>query len=397
MTDRGATMAAGEFTYRLPAPAIRRFQLLALVGGVTLAAGLLLAPERTWINVLLLSNYLVGLGLGGLLVVALHYVTGARWSTPLRRVPEAMTAALPVAAVGLAVVLLCRPSLYPWLASPSPRGSPSPWQHLWLNRPFLLVRFLVYLALWLGFAAALVANSRRQDRDGDPAATAKNVRLSAIFLVVFGVTCWMASYDWVMSLEPAWASDVFAVYYFAGLFQSGLAALILLALWLSRHSPLQSVLTADRWHDLGTLLFAFSSFWMYIWFCQYMLIWYVNFPEETAYYRQRWQGTWPAFWFLDLGLNWGIPFLVLLFRAAKRNPRILGAVAAVVLVGRWVDLSLMVLPTPGAEAPTPGVIEVGLLLGAIGLFALAVFRSLSQASVVPLHEPASLKEALPPV
>jgi hypothetical protein len=281
------------------------------------------------------------------------------------------------------------------LASASSHGSGSPWQHLWLNRPFFLVRSLIYLALWLGFAAAVVGNSRRQDGDGDPAATARNVRLSAAFLVVFGVTCWLASNDWIMSLEPAWASDVFGVYYFAGLFLSGLAALILLAFWLGRQSPLQSVLTADRWHDLGTLLFSFSSFWMYIWFCQYLLIWYVNNPEETAYYRQRWQGTWPVFWFLDLALNWGIPFLVLLFRAAKRNPRVLGTVAAIVLVGRWVDLSLLVFPTPGAEVPTPGVIEVGLLLGAVGAFALAVFRSLSKASLVPLHEPVGIGDVFP--
>jgi hypothetical protein len=195
-------------------------------------------------------------------------------------------------------------------------------------------------------------------------------------LVAFGVTCWLASYDWIMSLEPAWASDVFGVYYFAGLFLSGLAAVVLLALWAGRHGPLLHALSAARWHDLGTLLFAFSCFWMYIWFCQYLLIWYVNNPEETVYYRQRRQGAWPAFWVLDIVLNWAIPFLVLLFRAAKRSPRVLGAVAVVILVGRWVDLSLMVHPARGVEAPTVGVIEVGLLLGAVGLGGLAVFRGL---------------------
>jgi hypothetical protein len=363
------------------------FQLLVIVGGLTLVAGLLLAPERTWSNLLVLSNYLVGLGLGGLLVVALHYVTGARWSTPLRRVPEAMAAALPVAAVGLALVFLCRPSLYPWTGAVPSRGSGSPWQQLWLNRPFFLVRSLAYVVVWLGFAAAIVGNSRRQDRGVDRSPTARNIGLSAAFLVVFGVTCWLASYDWIMSLEPGWASTIFGVYYFAGLFLSSLAALILLALWLGRNSPLQTVLSQDRLHDLGTLLFAFSSFWMYTWFCQYLLIWYVNNPEETVYYRQRWHGSWPAFWFVDLALNWGVPFLVLLFRAAKRNPRVIGAVAALVLAGRWVDLSVMVLPSHGEEAPVLGTIEVGLIAGACGLFALSVFRSLGKASLVPLQEP----------
>lgn len=387
MNERGTSMTAGELTYRLPAKAVLLFQGLAVLGVVTLAAGLLLEPQRTWINLLLVSNYLVGLGLGGLLLVALHYVTGARWSVSLLRVPEAMTAVLPLAAVGLATVLLFRPSLYAWTVSASLRGSESPLQHLWLNRPFFLIRALAYFALWLAFAAALVRNSHRQDNDHDTARKGKNIRLSAAFLVVFGVTCWLASYDWIMSLEPEWSSTIFGVYNFAGLFLSGIAAVILLVIWLRRHSPLQAVLNDDHLHDLGTLLFAFSSFWMYTWFCQYLLIWYVNNPEETAYFRRRWHGNWPAWLFLDLVLNWGIPFLVLLFRSAKRNPLVLGTVAVVVLAGRWVDLFLMILPSQKDAVPALGAIEVGLLLGAGGLFALAVFRGLSKGSLVPLHEP----------
>jgi hypothetical protein len=388
-------MTAGELRYRLPTKGMLLFLGLAILGGVTLAAGLFVAPQRTWVNVLLVSYYLVGLGLGGLLLVALHYVTGARWSTPLRRVPEAMTAVLPLAAVGLAAVLLCRPSLYPWSTPASAAGSESALQHLWLNRPFFLVRSLVYLGLWLAFAAAVVRNSHRQDREDDPAPTGRNIRLSAAFLVVFAITCWLASYDWIMSLEPKWASTIFAVYDFAGLFISGLAAVILLVIWLRRHSPLRAVLSDDHLHDLGTLLFSFSSFWMYTWFCQYLLIWYVNNPEETAYYRQRWHGAWPALLFLDLILNWGIPFLVLLFRSAKRNPLILGTVAVVVLAGRWVDLSLMINPSQADAVPIPGMIEVGLVVGAVALFVLAVFRGLSKASLVPLLEPIGLEEGHP--
>src|SRR5262249_16847742 len=161
-------------------------------------------------------------------------------------------------------------------------------------------------------------------------------------------TCWLASYDWIMSLEPEWASTVFGVYNFAGLFLSGLAAVILLVIWLRRQGPLQAVLNESHLHDLGTLLFAMSSFWMYTWFCQFLLIWYVNKPEETAYLRRRWQGGWAAWLFLDLALNWVIPFLVLLSRRAKCNPRVLGTVAVLVLAGRWVDLFLMIFPSQAA-------------------------------------------------
>jgi hypothetical protein len=388
-------MTAIDPRYRLPLKALLLSLALALLGGVTLTAGLVQAPQRTWINVLLVSYYLVGLGLGGLLMVALHYVTGAHWSLPLRRVPEAMTAVLPVAATGLVAVLLCRPSLYPWSDPASFHGSDSPLQHLWLNRSFFLLRSLAYLALWLAFAVTVVHNSRLQDSVRDPAPTTRNIRLSAAFLVVFAVTCWLASYDWIMSLEPAWASTIFGVYNFAGLFLSGLAAVTLLVICLRRSSALHAVLNADHLHDLGTLLFAFSSFWMYTWFCQYLLIWYVNNPEETAYYRLRWHGTWPTFMFLDAVLNWGIPFVVLLFRSAKRNPLVLGTVAVVVLAGRWVDLFVMVLPSLGEEELIPGGIEAGLFVGTAGLFVLAFFRGLRQASLVPLQEPIGLGSSLP--
>jgi hypothetical protein len=378
-------MTANELAYRPPAKAQALFLVLATLGGAALAAGLVLEPQRTWMDILVASNFLVGLGLSGLLLVALHYVTGARWSTPLRRVPEAMTAILPVAAVGLMAVFLCRPSLYPWSEPLFSASSDSPLHRLWLNRSFFLVRALVYLFLWQAFAVLVVRNSRRQDTDSGTAPTSRNIRLSAAFLVVFGITCWLASYDWIMSLEPRWASTIFAVYNFAGLFLSGLAAATLLVLCLRRHDPLKAVLCENHSQDLGTLLFAFSSFWMYTWFCQYLLIWYVNNPEETAYYRQRWHGNWLPFLFLDLVLNWGIPFLVLLFRSAKGNPGILGIVAVVILAGRWVDLSLMINASGADAVPIPGMIEVGMVVGTIGLFALAVFRGLGKAALVPLN------------
>jgi hypothetical protein len=380
-------MTTYESADLLPTKAPVAFWILALLGGIALAAGLYLEPDHTWIDLFVVSNYLIGLGLSGLLLIALHYVTGARWSLPVRRVYEAMTAILPLAAVGLGAVLLFRPALYSWAVSPAPVGSESPLRHLWLNRPFFLMRAVVYLGLWLAFAAAVVRNSRRQDTQNDTAPTVRNIRLSALFLVVFGVTVWLASYDWIMSLEPDWASTVFGVYSFSSLFLSGLAACILLVLWLRRNTPLRSVLTEDHLHDLGTLLFAFSSFWMYAWFCQYMLIWYVNFPDETIYLRQRQQGIWRGYLLLDLALNWAVPFLVLLFRSAKRSPPILGIVALIVLGGRWIDLFVMAFPSQPTIAPTIGVIEAGAVFGTAGLFVVIVFRALGKAALVPLREP----------
>jgi len=380
-------MTGKELTARLPSTPLLALWVLPLVGLAAFLAGLWLEPQRTWVDLLVVGNYLVGVGLSGVLLVALHYVTGARWSIPLTRVYEAMTAILLPAAIVLVVVLALRPSLYSWAASPSHIGSESLLQHWWLNRPFFLARSVVYLALWIGFAVAIVRNSRRQDADNDAGPTRRNIRLSAMFLVVFGITVWLSSYDWIMSLDPEWASTVFGVYSFSSLFLSGLAACILLVVWLRRSLSLETVFSDDLLHDLGTLLFAFSSFWMYAWFCQYMLIWYVNIPEETVYLRQRQQGGWLGVLLLDLALNWAVPFAVLLFRSAKRNPRILSIIALIVLAGRWVDLYVMTFPSLPTVAPAFGFIEVGLILGTTGLFLAAVMRALGRAALIPLQQP----------
>jgi len=389
---------ADTLAFHPPIRVVRLSQGLVAVGAIALAIGLLWVPERAWANVLLVSNYLIGLALGGLLLVALHYVTGARWSAPLRRVSEALAPILPVAGVGLLAVLLFQPTLYPWYEAAPSGENASPLREVWLNRPFFVVRAVVYLGIWLAFAFAILRTSHQQDRTGESVLTARSIKLSAAFLVAFGVTCWLASADWLMSLESEWLPDgtrkaanwtstVFGVYNFAGLFLSALAAVTLLAILLRQFGPLRNVLTYDHLHDLGTLLFAFSSFWMYIWFCQYLLIWYTNHPAETVYLRHRWEGTWPTITLLDLVLNWGIPFAVLLFRGAKCRPVILGSVCVVLLAGRWVDLFLMIFPTQMAELAIPGVVEAGFVLGAVGIFSLVVLRALSKASLIPLNGP----------
>jgi hypothetical protein len=377
-----------EPTYCPPRTVTKVCGTLALLGLLALFVGIVFAPRAAWGSLLLASYFLVGLGLAGVLLVALHYVTSAGWGVALRRVPEAMTAALPLGAAGLALVFLAQPSLYPWTDPGHASGEhAAPFKHFWLNWPFFLGRAAVYLGCWYLFARAIVRTSRRQDEDGNVTHTRRNVRLSAGFLVVFAVTCWLASYDWVMSLEPEWYSTVLGLYNFAGLFLGGLAAVTLLVLWLQRLGPFRKVLTEEHLHDLGKLLFAFSTFWMYIWFCQYMLIWYVNNPEETVYYTGRMHGAWePLFW-LNVILNWVVPFVVLLPREAKRSPGVLTKVGVVLLVGRGLDLFLMILPPLGELTVLTAVVCSMLLAGAIGLFCLAFFSALGRAPLVPLRDP----------
>jgi hypothetical protein len=192
---------------------------------------------------------------------------------------------------------------------------------------------------------------------------------SALALVVLGLTVSFAGFDWIMSLEPLWFSTMFGVYQFAGVFASALAALVVFTAWLKRTGAGCADVGEKQLHDLGKLLFGFSCFWMYIWFSQYMLIWYVNIPEESVYFIRRTQGLWWPVTLLNLALNWGIPFFALLPRPAKRSWRVMVRISLVILAGRWLDLYLMVLPPLAGDQPACGFAELGGLLLIAGLTA----------------------------
>ena len=367
-------------SFRVPEPLTRLLRSLAAAGLFIILAGAAIAPERIWPSLLLAAYFLVSTALAGAFFVALQYVTGAGWSVALRRVPETLMMMLPAAGAALLLVLLVRPSLYPWAGLEG-------FKALWLNRPFFLARAAVYLALWAGLALAMVRASRHQDSDGAVEHTLRNQKLSAAFIVVFALTFWLAAFDWIMSREPHWSSTIFGVYNFAGMFLGGLAAIIVLTVWLERLGPLRGVLNENHLHDLGRLLFAFSTFWAYIWFSQYMLIWYANFPEETVYYTRRLQGAWQPLFLLNFFLNWVIPFFILLMRTSKRSATTLVRVAIIVLAGRWLDLYLMVVPPQAAGRPPFGVWEIGPAVAAVALGLLAFFHYLRQAPAVPLRDP----------
>ncbi len=154
----------------------RLFQLLTIVGGVALSAGFVLAPQRAWADLLLVSFDLLGLGLGAAVWLAILQVTGARWSLGLRHPLEAMTAILPLAAAGLAAVVFCRPSIYPWFTSAGSDDLSSQLRTLWLGRFFFLSRTVAYSAIWIGFTGWMVRASRRRDLDDTGTAARKNVR-----------------------------------------------------------------------------------------------------------------------------------------------------------------------------------------------------------------------------
>ena len=362
---------------------------LAVAGLAAVLCGVIWQPSLTWASLLVAGYLLTGFGLAGVVFVAMQYACGAGWSIAFRRVPEAMAAILPFGAGLMVIVFLCHPSSYPWTSHPARHG----FQEFWLQRPFFLVRAFLYIAVWILFARLIIRTSRRQDTDSDVKHTRRNVRLSVIFLIAFAVTFWLASVDWVMSLEPGWSSTIFGIYNFAGMFAGGLALLILFVLWLRYSGPLRDFVNDEHLHDLGKLLFAFSTFWMYIWFSQYMLIWYADISEETAYFVARLHNAWATLFLLNMILNWAIPFAALLPRGTKRSARTLGRVAVVVLAGRLLDVYLLIAPPLVGPRPAFGIGTPGALAAAAGILVLAFYRGIREAAPVPLNDP-YLEESL---
>ena len=379
--------ASPRFTLPTPWPqaGLGIFALAALAA----VAGVLRSPLRAWSNLLLCEVYILCLALAGALFISIQHVSGAGWSAVLRRVPEAMMAALPVAAVLLLPLFLGRRVLYPESAL---HEGADPARTAFASLPFVAVRTAAALAAWVLLARALRRASLRQDEARGALDHRRLVRYSAAFLVVFAVTLSMAGVDWLMALDPDWSSTVFAVYVFAGLMVSGIAALTLIVIVLQRSGHLRGIVGAAHLHDLGKLLLTFTTFWAYIWLSQYLLIWYGDLPEEVTYYARRTAGPWTAPFLLNLVVNWAIPFLVLLPRAAKRSPRVLAAVCGLLLFGHWLDLYMLIMPET-MTAPALGPLEVLLPAGYAGLFLYLTARALSRAPLVPLGDP-HLEESL---
>jgi hypothetical protein len=363
----------------------RPWFLCALAGAAAFGAGVFLAPALAGAALLLWSFFVLTLALAGLFFIAVLYVSGAGWAVALRRVPEALAGLVPVGVGGVLLALVCCPDLYPWAGA---HAEPLPgFKGFWLDRPFFLARALVYGAAWWYFARAIVRNSRAQDFDGDILHTQRNVRLSAAFLVVFALTFWLASVDWLMSLEPYWFSTIFGVYHFSGLLSGGMAALILITVRLRARHGLERVITADQLHDLGKLLLAFCTVWAYMWFCQYMLIWYANIPEETSHYVVRLQGAWGPLFLASLVLGWVAPFLMLLPRESKRRPERLSKVAVIVLAAHVLNLYLAIHPAVSPDTPYPNALDLIVGAGMIALAAAAFRRRLGQAALIPQRDP----------
>jgi hypothetical protein len=365
------------------------FAVLAIVGFGGLAGGIVVDAQRGWTSLLLNHFFFMSLALGGLFICAIQYASSAMWSAPIRRLAESFGAYLPAVLVGFLLIgFLGMSHLYAWTNPDYVKGDVV-LEHkaAYLNVTSFIIRNLVAIGLWFFFRAKLVGNSVAQDKTGDVVYTKRNKILSPIFLIVFGLTYTMASFDQLMSLDAHWFSTMFGVYTFAGLFTASLAMMTIFTILLRRNGMLKGIVNENHLHDCGTFMFAFTIFWAYIAFAQFMLIWYANLPEETMYFTHRMYGNWMYVSVFLLVGKFMVPFFALIQRESKRSESRLMKVAIWILFAQWIDLIWIIQPEFFKDGPRVSWIEIAGFLGFAGVFGLLTTRFLAKHNVVAIGDP----------
>lgn len=377
-----------------------------LIGVATIAYGFMSdAHERTFANLLLMAYYFACVCMSAAFFLAVQFVAQAGWSASILRVPQAMAKVLPLSAVILIVVIglgLYSHNLYHhWHAEGLTDPNSPHYDKLiagksaFLNVPFFMSRQVIFLGVYSIFAVLLAKWSHKEDLEGGLNSYRKSFKYSCIFLVIYGFTTPVFAFDTIMSLEAHWFSTMFGWYNFAAMWVSCLAAIAVILILLKK-AGYMSWVNNSHFHNLGQFIFGFSIFWTYVWFAQFLLIYYANMSEETVYFYKRFNSY--EFWFyLNLVLNFLSPLLLLMDRDNKRSENILLAVSIVVLIGHWVDYYQMIMPGIFEMGPESGsgfgLLEIGIALGFLGLFTFTVLSSLSKKPLVAKNHP-FLQESL---
>ena len=370
------------------------------VGIIAIVMGLIssdhIMVERTYANLLLMGYYFTCVCAAGAFFVALQMVTQSGWSAGLLRIPQAMAGVLPIASIILLVIVglgLTSHNLYHhWNAEGLTDPNSPAYDKLvagksaFLNVPGFLIRQIIFMGSYSIFAFILTKLSYKEDLEGGLNSYKKSFKLSAIFLVIFGFTTPIWSFDTIMSLEAHWFSTMFGWYNFAAMWVSGIAAIVVIVILVKKAGYLSWV-NENHLHDLGKLMFGFSIFWTYVWFAQFMLIWYSNIPEETVYFYKRWEPEYKPWFWLSIIINFVAPLLLLVDRDAKRKNGMMLFVAILLLCGHWLDYYIMIMPGTVESHRGFGFIEIGTAIGFVGLFTFLVMSKLSKHPLAPKNHP----------
>ena len=346
--------------------------------------------NKPWSAFYVACIFFMLISLGVLAFYAIQYVAQAGWSPVLFRVMQGITAYLPVGSVIFFIFLvLCGlhfNHMFVWLdpevvATDKLIANKSGY----LNFPFWIIRAAIFLIGWNLYNYYTRKNCLAQDESNDNSNYKKNFNISAIFLVFFIVTESIMSWDWIMSVDPHWFSTLFGWYVFSSFFVSAITTIALVTLYLKSKGVLEFVNTSHI-HDLAKFMFGFSIFWTYLWFSQFMLIWYANIPEEVTYFITRIE-VYNLPFFAAVVMNFVFPLLILINTDFKRITWVLVMAGVVILAGHYLDFFLMIMPGTVGDQWFIGVSEIASVLFFLGLFIYVIFTALTKAPLLPKRNP----------
>lgn len=368
----------------------QRVRILALIltgiGLIALVTGFLTDQSRTFTSLLLNNYYFLSLSLGAVFFVSLHHVTDAGWSSMFKRIPEAMASYVPFAFIVMLVLFAGVRDIYEW-AEPGITETDALIAHKspYLNLPFFYIRAILLFCAWIILIILIRRASLRGDREDGPAWYQKNKHLSMVYIFVFSITFSVASFDWIMSIDSHWFSTLFGIRAIVSSLYYAVSLLVILVILLNKAGYLEAL---NKYHlnDFARYLFRLSIVFGYLWFMQYLIIWYANIPETTFYYVYRVNEPWTFLFYAELVINWTIPFILLMSDDLARKKSVLIPVSILLLAGFYISLYIQIMPGTTGFIRF-GFIEAGSFLGFAGVFMLLFMRTLSKAPLYAKVDP----------
>ena len=363
------------------------FGVVAVIGLVLCLLAAFLAPKQFAYSWLFGFAFFFTLCAGCFFWIIVHHAVDAEWSVVVRRQWENIATLLIVMAVFFIPVVLFRNHLYEWLTTPAGENAILDSKRGYLNFPFFIARAVFFFA-YFGIAAWLFRKiSVGQDRDGNPGLTLRMRKLAFICLPLFGLSLTFGAFDWLMSLNYHWFSTMWGVYIFAGAAGSSMSLTVLVITWLRKVGYLAEPVTVEHYHIMGKWMLAFTVFWAYIGFSQYMLIWYANIPEETEYFILRNTESWNLLNLLLVVGRFFVPFALLLLRSTKKHVSRLCMVAGWIVCMQLLDMYIVVLPELHRNGVHISIVDILPIIAIGATLGFCFLRIVGTASLFPLRDP----------
>jgi hypothetical protein len=351
--------------------------------------------SRFWSNLLINGFFFFGISLGALFYLALHYATESGWAAVVLRVFEGVMLVIPFGSIVLLVVFIGASMewnhIYMWMDETTTEFGNANFDKLlyrksgYLNDTFFWIRTIVYIAVFWLFALFFRKLSKKEDKEGGIRLHFLQYRRGALFLIFFAVFSSTLAWDWLMSIDAHWFSTLYGWYVFSGIWISAMIMILMTTLYLKSRGHLPQI-NQSHVHDLAKWIFAISFLWSYLWFSQFMLIWYSNIGEEVTYFQQRIMD-YKFLFFGTFAVNFILPMVLMMSRDAKRAWSLIMIVSGIIFVGHWLDVYMMVMPGTVMNNYQIGYLEIGMFVMFLGVFILLLLKNLTKAPLIKKNHP----------